>query len=57
MRAAARFRMARRSAGRLRDQAGKARAALFAAAILAAALVWLIGAIERVTLRRMGLAR
>ena len=31
--------------------------ALFAAAILAAALVWLIGAIERVTLRRMGLAR
>lgn len=32
-------------------------AALFAAAILAAGLVWLIGLVERVTLRRMGLAR
>lgn len=32
-------------------------AALFAAAILAAALVWIIGAVERITLRRMGLAR
>lgn len=32
-------------------------AALFAAAILAAGLVWLIGLIERVTLSRMGLAR
>lgn len=32
-------------------------AALFAAAILAAALVWLIGLAERITLRRMGLSR
>jgi NitT/TauT family transport system permease protein len=32
-------------------------AALFAAAILAAVLVMLIGAIERITLKRMGLAR
>lgn len=32
-------------------------AALFAAAILAAALVWLIGLAERITLRRMGLWR
>ena len=31
--------------------------ALFAAAILAAGLVWLIGAVARLTLRRMGLAR
>ena len=31
--------------------------ALFAAAILAAVLVMLIGALERLTLRRMGLAR
>ena len=31
--------------------------ALFAAAILAAALVWVIGLIERLTLHRMGLAR
>ena len=31
-------------------------AALFAAAILAAALVWLIGLAERLILRRMGLA-
>ena len=32
-------------------------AALVAAAILAAALVWLIGLAERITLRRMGLSR
>ena len=32
-------------------------AALFAAAILAAGLVWLIGLVERITLSRMGLAR